>query len=160
MYNTNKTNNTYFTVDFFNNKIIGTKTSFNKAGKGISPYYQQLTTLIKEHPTFTLAVKEPKKKSRKPKRTYEGLDFKFIEAYISIQKNSARLLMDYNAVKAYAKSANLGVYPITKKWFLLEFDPDGVGFDMAKAREEIIDAGLGDAIYNAEPEVVEMDNVA
>ena len=134
MYNTNKTNEkTYFTVDFFNNKIIGTKTSFNKASKGISPYYQQLTTLIKEHPTFTLEVKEPKKKSRKPKRTYEGLDFKFIEAYISIQKNSARLLMDYNAVKAY-------------------------GFDMAKAREEIIDAGLGDAIYNAEP--VEMDNVA
>jgi len=36
-----------------------------------------------------------------------------------------------------AKASNTSVYPFTKKWFLGKFDPDGKGFDMKKAKEEI-----------------------
>ena len=149
------TTNAYFFADFFNEKIIGTKTSFNKAGKGISPYYQQLTALMKEHPSFTLKVKEQKKKTRKPKRTYFGMDFKFMEAYISLQSNSEILNKEYNSVKAYAKKQKLSVYPFTKKWFLGEFDPDNKGFDMKKAVEEITQAGIDSAIFNAHEEETE-----
>ena len=104
------------------------------------------------HPTFTLVIKEPKKKSDKPKRTYYGMDFKFMEKYIAIQKNSEQLMVEYKAVKKFAEDAHLSVYPTTKKWFLGEFDPDGEGFDMAKAKEEIKQFGMDNAILNAQKE--------
>lgn len=148
-----KTNTkTYFTINFFEGTISGTKTSFNRAGRGISPYYEELTEKMNAHPTFTLVIKEPKKKSDKPKRTYFGMDFKFMEKYISIQKNSEQLMVEYKAVKKFAEDAHLSVYPTTKKWFLGEFDPDGEGFDMAKAKEEIKQFGMGNAILNAQKE--------
>ena len=132
-----KTNTkTYFTINFFEGTISGTKTSFNRAGRGISPYYEELTEKMNAHPTFTLVIKEPKKKSDKPKRTYYGMDFKFMEKYIAIQKNSEQLMVEYKAVKKFAEDAHLSVYPTTKKWFLGEFDPDGEGFDMAKAKRK------------------------
>ena len=145
-----KTANNHFTVDFINGTIVGTKTSFDRAGKGMKPYYQELIKLMNAHPTFQCAAKVQEKKSRKQKVTYHGLTFKFMEAYISLQKNSARLLVDYSAVKAFAKKAGIGIYPTTKKWFLHEFDSDNEGFDMKKAWEEIKAAGLADAILNAE----------
>ena len=146
-----KTNTkTYFTINFFEGTISGTKTSFNRAGKGISPYYEELTEKMNAHPTSTLVIKEPKKKSDKPKRTYFGMDFKFMEKYISIQKNSEQLMVEYKAVKDFAENAHLSVYPTTKKWFLGEFDPDGEGFDMAKAKEEITQYGMDNAILNAQ----------
>ena len=36
-------NKTHFTINFFEETISGTKTSFNRAGRGISPYYEELT---------------------------------------------------------------------------------------------------------------------
>ncbi len=148
----NSTQKTYFTINFFKGTISGTKTSFNRAGKGMKPYYQELTTLINAHPEFKLETKEPKKKSDKPKRTYYGMDFKFMEKYIAIQKNSEQLMVEYKAVKKFAEDAHLSVYPTTKKWFLGEFDPDGEGFDMAKAKEEIKQFGMDNAILNAQKE--------
>lgn len=145
-----KTNNSArFTVNFFKSTITGTKTSFNRAGKGIEPHYSELTALIKEFPDFALVIKEPKKKSDKPKKTYEGMDFQFMEDYISIQTNSAILMSEFKAVKAFAKNAKLGVYPTTKKWFLGEFDPDKLGFDIAKAKEEIKQAHIDNVILSA-----------
>ena len=59
----------------------------------ILKYYEELTEKMNAHPTFTLVIKEPKKKSDKPKRTYFGMDFKFMEKYISIQKNYHHTMM-------------------------------------------------------------------
>lgn len=135
---TNKTTNTVrFVVDFFNDKIIATRTCFNKASKGISPYYEELTALIKAHPDYELVVKKPKKKSRKPKATYFGMDYDFMRRYIAIQKNSTVLLSEFKAVKAYAEEISDSAYPTMKRWFLREFNADGEGFDMEKAWEEI-----------------------
>ncbi len=157
---TNKKTNSSarFTLDFINKTIIGTKASFNKAGKGISPIYEELAEKMKAHPDFVCEVKEQKKKAKKTKTTYFGMDFNFMETYITIQKNSNRLMMDYNAVMTFAKKTKRSVYPIMKKWFLREFDPNGEGFNMAKAKEEIFEAGLGEAILNAEPDNTEPDN--
>lgn len=153
MSNNKKTNKTtakaYFIINFFDGTISGTKTSYNKAGKGISPYYEELAMKMNAHPEFELIKKEPKKKSNKPKRVYKGMDFQFMEMYISIQKNSERLMSEYESVKAYAKETKFSVYPFTKKWFLGEFDPDNEGFDMKKAVEEITQAGIDYAILNA-----------
>ena len=139
-----------FTINFFEKTISGTKASFDKAGKGISPIYEELTMKMNAHPTFTLKVKEQKRKSKKAKRTYYGMDFNFMEDYISIQGiKSAVLTREYQTVRDFAKDQKMSVYPFVKKWFLGEFDPDGEGFDMAKALKEISDAKLCEAVLSA-----------
>lgn len=151
--NANTTN--HFTVDFFTKTISATKTAFNRASKGISPYYEELTTLMKTHSDYELVVKEPKKKTRKPKATYFGMDYDFMERFIAIQKNSDVLLSEFKSVKAYAEAISSSPYPTMKRWFLREFNADGEGFDMDKAWEEIRQAEMDGAILDAHDKSVE-----
>ncbi len=145
---TSKTTSPRFIVDFINKEIIGTKASFDKASKGISPIYDELTAKMNAHPAFALKVKEQKHKSSKAKRTYEGMDFKFMENYISIQQNAAQIMAEYISVKAFAVKNKFSIYPFTKKWFLGEFDPLGNGFDMDAAKEAITNAMIGKAVWS------------
>ena len=142
----NTTSPERFTIDFISKKLIGTQASFNKASKGTGEIYEELAAKIARHPDFEVAVKEQKKHITKAKRTYDGMDFEFMEAYIATRKIADQLMTEYEAVKAMAKASNTSVYPFTKKWFLGEFDPDGKGFDMKKAKEEISDYRMERAI--------------
>ena len=147
---TNEKTNARFIVDFLHKQIIGTKASFAKASKGVSPIYEELTAKINAHPAFELIVKEQKRKSNKAKRTYDGMNSAFIEAYISIQGiKAAQIMNEYQAVKAFAEAQKMSVYPFVKKWFLGEFDPDGEGFDMDAAKQAISDAMIAEAVLNA-----------
>lgn len=140
-----------FTVDFINQKIIGTKASFDKASKGSGPIYEELAEKVAKHPDFALIVKEQKKHTTKAKKTYNGMDFDFMEAYISTRKNAKQLMEEYEAVKKKAEDSKISVYPLTKKWFLGEFDPDKQGFDMEKAKKEINDYLIAEAVISATP---------
>ncbi len=142
----NTTSTERFTIDFINKKIIGTQASFNKASKGTGEIYEELASKIARHPDFEVAVKEQKKHITKAKRTYDGMDFKFMEAYIATQKIAEQLVKEYEAVKKMAKASNTSVYPFTKKWFLGKFDPEKKGFDMKKAIEEISSHRIASAI--------------
>lgn len=137
MAKTNEKITVRFTIDFFDQKIIGTKASFNKAAKGFGSEYEELAAKMAAHPDFELVVKEQKHKSIKAKRTYEGLDFPFMEAYILTQSDSNALMAEYHSVKAMAKSCGSNVYALTKKWFLDTFATEDEPFDMSKAREAI-----------------------
>jgi len=150
------TNKNFFVVDFFNSKIIGTKASFNKASKGNGPAYEELTALIARHPDFTLVVKEPKKHTTKAKRTYNGMDFPFMEAYIQTRVNAEQIMAEYEAVKQMAEDSGISVYPFTKKWFLGEFDSNGEGFDMEQAKKEIADYRIAKAVLTATPAANEL----
>lgn len=151
----NEIKNGRFTINFIKKEITGTKASFDKAGKGMSPMYEELVEKMTAHPTFKCVVKEQKKKAKKPKRTYKRMNFAFMEAYISIQRNNEILMKEYKSVKAYAKKTGFSIYPFTKKWFLGEFDPDNEGFDMKKAFEEITQAGIDCAVFDAYEEETE-----
>ena len=140
------TNKNFFSVDFFARTISGTKASFNKASKGNGPAYEELASLTAKHPEFKLAIKEPKKHTTKAKRTYNGMDFPFMEAYIETRSNAKQLMEDYKAVKKMAETVGISVYPFTKKWFLGEFDPNGEGFDMDAAKKAISDYRMEKAI--------------
>ena len=146
-----KANKNFFTVNFFDNTISGTKASFNKASKGNGPAYEELTNLIARHPGFELVVKEPKKHTTKAKRTYNGMDFDFMEAYIETRVNAEQLMKEYEAVQKMAEDSGASIYPFTKKWFLGEFDPDKNGFDMEKAKEDIADYRIAKAVLSATP---------
>ena len=135
--NTNKNMNARFTIDFITKTITGTKASFNKAGKGFGAEYEELAAKLAAHPDFTLIVKEQKHKSTKAKRTYEGLDFDFMEAYIEMQTEAQKLMKEYEAVKEMAEIRCSSKYPLTKKWFLGKFSTEDQPFDMDKARKDI-----------------------
>ena len=137
MAKTNEKITVRFTIDFFDQKIIGTKASFNKAAKGFGSEYEELAAKMAAHPDFELVVKEQKHKSIKAKRTYEGLDFPFMEAYILTQSDSNALMAEYKSVKAMAKSCASNVYALTKKWFLETFATEDEPFNMTEAREAI-----------------------
>ena len=126
-----------FTINFFDKTIIGTKASFNKAAKGYGPEYEELAAKMAAHPDFTLEVKEQKHKATKAKKTYDGLDFPIMRAYILTRPNSDILMKEYEEVKKVAKSSGTKTYPLTKKWFLGKFGTEEKPFDMDEAREAI-----------------------
>lgn len=134
-----------FTIDFFKKTITGTKARFDKAGKGFGAEYEELTAKMAAHPDFELRVKEQKVKTTKSKRTYEGLDFSFMEAYIGTLNNAKDMMAEYKAVKNMAESHGTKVYPLTKKWFLDKFGTEDEGFDMAAAKERITNFRLAQA---------------
>ena len=127
----------HFTLNFFDKTITGTKASFDKAGKGFGAEYEELTVKMAAHPEFTLVYKEQKHKAAKAKRTYDGLNFSFMEDYIEIQENAADMMAEYKAVKQMAEKCGTKIYPLTKKWFLNKFSTETVPFDMGTAKEEI-----------------------
>ena len=131
--------NVRFTIDFINKSIIGTKSSFNKAGKGFGAEYEELAAKMAAHPGFKLVEKEQKHKSTKAKRTYDGLDFDFMEAYIEMQPEAQKLKKEYEAVKEMAVNCGSSKYPMTKKWFLGKFGTEDQPFDMEQARKDITD---------------------
>lgn len=127
-----------FTIDFFKKNITGTKASFDKAGKGFGAEYEELTAKMAAHPDFTLVIKEQKSKIIRAKRTYAGMDYRFIEDYIATFED-ASLLKEYESVKEMANNCGTKVYPLTKKWFLDKFSDMEGGFDMDAAKKEISD---------------------
>lgn len=137
MTKTNEKITVRFTIDFFGQKIIGTKASFNKAAKGYGPEYDELSAKMAAHPTFELVEKEQKHKSTRAKKTYDGLDFPFMRAYILTRPDSDILMKEYEEVKKVAKSSGTKTYPLTKKWFLGKFGTEEKPFDMDEAREAI-----------------------
>lgn len=127
-----------FTVNFAENTIVASKTTLKKASVPNSPEYKALMKLMKQTPTFTVAEKEIKK--AEGKNTYEGLNKAFIEKYISIQENSD----DLN--KQYKMAAEMGKFPLVRKWFLNTFK----NFDMATAKAEIEQAIFAEITSAAE----------
>ena len=133
-----------FTLNFFDKTITGTKASFNKANKGFGPEYEELTSKMAAHPDFTLVVKEQKTKTTKAKRTYEGMDYKFMEDYIATFED-ASLMKKYEAVKKMADDCGTKAYPLTKKWFLGKFSDMEGGFNMDEAKKDIADFRIAKA---------------
>ncbi len=128
-----------FTIDFINKTITGTKASFTKAGKGFGAEYEELAAKVAAYPDFKLVEKEQKHKSTKAKRTYDGLDFDFMEAYIEMQGDAQKLKNEYESVKQMAVNCGTSKYPMTKKWFLGKFGTEDQPFDMEQARKDITD---------------------
>lgn len=149
MANTTKKIIVRFTIDFIEQTITGTKASFNKAGKGYGPEYEELASKTAAHPEFELVIKEQKKHSTKAKRVYDGLDFPFMEDYISIKPNADILMKEYEAVKKAAEDASKKTYPLTKKWFLGTFGTKENPFDMEKAHKDISDFRITQAKQSA-----------
>lgn len=149
MINTSKN---FFAIDFVNKTITGSKANFSRAGKGMGAEYEELMTKMAAHPGYRLV--EKKQKANRTKKTYHGLNFKFMETYISIQSNKDDLMARYEKAKEMARTCEKKVYPLVKEWFLNEFK----AFDMEQAIEEIKGYRL-DIINAVSDEIPEEENV-
>ena len=132
----------YFTIDFINKTICGSPASFKKASTGVGAIYEELISKINAHPKFELTQIEAKKNP--VKKTYKGLTYEFMKAYIAIQDNSEALLEKMTTVEKSADKVKDSTYPIVKKWFLDEFGTPMENspkkfFDMKKAQAKIIE---------------------
>lgn len=133
-----KKNAPRFVINFMDKAIVGTKASFDKAGKGEGAVYEELAAKIAAHPNFELKIKEQKNRSTKVKETYDGLNFPLMEKFIAIQPNSASLMKGYEGAKKMAKEIGNSVYPFTKKWFLSQFKD----FNVEDAKRAISDHNI------------------
>lgn len=102
-----------FTLNFANGTIVGTKASFDKAGKGYGPIYDELVALMTKHPTFGVEIKAPKKPA-KAKRTYKGMDIPFIVDYLTAVNDFTALEMVSDVI-AFAKKNGRSKYPDAKR---------------------------------------------
>lgn len=124
-----------FHINFANKTIVGSKASFDKAGKGFGPIYEELASLMAKHPDFGFEVKVPAKRSAKPKQTYKGMDVPFMLDYASAV-NDAAFRSKMELVVKFANNAGKKVYPIAKRLFLTHYAPgETERFDYAEACE-------------------------
>ena len=102
-----------FSFNFPNRTIVGTKASFDKAGKGTGSAYEELVAMMEKQPTFEFEVKEPKKPA-KPRQTYKGMDIQFIKDFLAAVGDT-NTLKTVNEVIAFAKAMKKHAYPFVKR---------------------------------------------
>lgn len=128
-----------FRYDFANSTIIASKTALKKAGNPTTPEYKALMKMISGHPSFQVVEKTIN--TSKKKQTYNGLTLEVMRTHIEAQKDSVRLMTEFNEVQKGAKSK----YPLAKKWFLEQFP----GFKMTEGKKAVSNAKIAKAKANA-----------
>ena len=101
-------------INHGNQTITVSKSFYNKASKYGTAEYKALNNAIKQNRGYEVVFKTSDKKS------YRGLTFKRMEAYILSQPNSEDNLIAYSKAKEVAEAKG-SKYPLTKKWFLETF---------------------------------------
>ena len=143
-----------FQYDFVNKAIIGSKSAINRANKGMNPEYKELSEMLAAMPSFSVQIKDIKKK--KDKKTCFKLTFDKMEDYIRTQaSNEADLkkkLIEFNAIKSVAEAKG-AKYPLTKKWFLKaypEYSEKEVSENEAASEEQRALAAAAEALEGLE----------
>ena len=104
------------TANLIDNTLTVSKSFYKKASVCGSPEYYELRKAMVENPECKIVFKTIEKK------TYNGLTFAVMKAYIESQANSEKQLKVFEAVKRIAEMKG-SKYPLTKKWFLSAY-PD------------------------------------
>ena len=116
-----------FSVDVVAKTITASAATMSRTKNPNSNEYVELSLLLADHPDFEVKEKATNK------TTYDGLNFKFMRDYISIQTDCDELMDEFEAVKLSCGEK----YPIVKKWFLDTFKDEDGKFNMNKAKREI-----------------------
>lgn len=107
-----------FNYNFVNKTIVGSKRSIERANKGLSPEYQELTYMLSQHPDFTVVEKVIQ--VNESKKTYNKLTLDRMKEYIETQANAEEKIKEFEAIKKVAKARG-ALYPLSKKWFLATY---------------------------------------
>ena len=119
---TTMTKNANYNIDFITATITITKRFYKAASVLNSPEYKEMMQLRRENPTFSIVLREIKKKEGK--KSYRNLTYEnmqtFIENYETDDGVRADRLKEYEAVKALSKVQS-GPYAYVKNWFLKQY---------------------------------------
>lgn len=121
-------------IDFNMNRMIVTKSFYEKA---MNPNNEEYTTLLcirNDFPGIRIHVKEAKKR----KGLVARLTYDKMVKYIACQKNSDAMLLMFNAVKEQSKSQN-APYMFVKGWFLKTF-PEYTKYPLFDVHGNLIDS--------------------
>ena len=128
----NKNASVRFTLNFANKTIVGTKASFNDAGKGYGPVYDELVALMAKHPSFGVEIKTPRQPANK--QTYKGMDIPFMRDYLlGMGDNITLKTMD--DVIAFAEKDGGSKYPLAKRVLFDAYED----FDYVEAKRVVDD---------------------
>ena len=152
----NTSTSTRFHFDFTAKAIVGSKASFDKAGKGVGPVYDELVALMAKHPDFACAVRASKKPA-KPKQTYHGMDIVFMLDYASAVNDSA-FRAKLEKVRDFLKKSKKPVYPTIKRMFMERFAPDNERFDYETAKVIVSESRYKGIITAATTHTVSANN--
>ena len=132
----NRNSSVRFRINFAAKQIVGTKASFDKAGKGYGPIYDELAEKLANHPDFALVVIKPK--SNKTREVYPGMDIDWMRDYIAMV-DDANFARSFEQVIKFAENSKRSKYPLAKKVFLKHFRGDDgvIHFDYAEACADV-----------------------
>ena len=125
----------FFTIDFANKTISGSKNAFRKANDTSSREYTELSEKMALHPKFTIKVKEESQKAKDAKdkkETYPGLNRKMIEDCVNLIAN-ADLTLEYKAIN----KMNDNKFTEIKKWFIQYLKDNNINYKKLKASVEL-----------------------
>lgn len=125
----------FFTIDFANKTISGSKNAFRKANDTSSREYTELSEKMALHPKFTIKVKEESQKAKDAKdkkETYPGLNRKMIEDCVNLIAN-ADLTLEYKATN----KMNDNKFTEIKKWFIQYLKDNNINYKKLKASVEL-----------------------
>lgn len=113
------TKNANYSIDFFTSTIILTKRFYKAASVLNSPEYKELMQARRDNPTFSIVLREIKKKEGK--KSYRNLNYEnmrtFIENYETDDDARADRIKEFEKVKALS-TVQSGPYAYVKTWFL------------------------------------------
>lgn len=133
----------FFTVNYINQEIRGSERAFNRAGRGYEAEQTELTTLMNNNHGFKLVITESEKK----KKTYEGLNYSFVEEFITF--NDPDRMPELKAFKE-----NKIKFSTIKKWFLGIYKKESEEFNVDKELKKIREAKTNSEIETAKKSVV------
>lgn len=99
------------TIDYAKKTIVITKAFEKKAREYGSDAYKALRDARNEFKGYELVVKAPKSSNG-----FKGMDYPFMEEYISKQENADELLASFNKLREKELK-----YPEIKQWFIEKF---------------------------------------
>ncbi len=125
----------FFTIDFANKTISGSKNAFKKANDTSSREYAELSEKMARHPNFDIKVKEESQKAKEAKdkkETYPGLNSKMIEDCVNLIAE-ADLTLEYKAIN----KMNNNKFTEIKKWFIQYLKNNNINYKDLKASVEL-----------------------
>lgn len=116
------TKNANYAIDFLTSTIVITKKFYKAASVLNSPEYNEMMQLRRDNPSFSITLREIKKKEGK--KSYRNLNYEnmktFIENYETDDDMRANRLKEFETVKALS-NVQSGPYAYVKAWFLEKY---------------------------------------
>ena len=123
-------------VNMFERKIVLTKKEMTAASRYGSDAYKALQDARHDNPGYEVVIVT--RMVKKPRETYKGLTYAYMERYINSHANADEIMAEYNELRLISEChCKARRYPKIKKWFLKKY-PEVEKFGTEESNNETI----------------------